>query len=120
MLTKTLLFTVLAACGVQSTPATAPDIDENAKAAAAAREFMDAQMQMQMQLYNGPDEPDKAPPEEPELKEQHFCCQSVNHKTKSGDGCDPISGSLETIAACNKVLYCPGFWTKDDGKVTCE
>jgi hypothetical protein len=47
-------------------------------------------------------------------------CQSVDHKNFTGDGCDPISGSLETIAACNKVLYCPGKWVKDDGKVWCE
>jgi hypothetical protein len=92
---KAIVFAVIAACGVPTTTATAEPPP--------------------------PDQPDDfARPPAPPPEEQHWCCQSVNHKTKSGDGCDPISGSLETIAACNQVLYCPGFWTKDNGKVICE
>jgi hypothetical protein len=91
MLTKPLLLALLAACGVRPATATAPD-----------------------------DQP-LAPPETEEPPEdQHFCCQSVDHKNKTGDGCTAISGSLEVINSCNKVLYCPGFWTKDDGVVTCD
>ena len=88
MLTKTILFAVLAACGVPSTPAIAPD------------------------------EPDKLPPEEPEVKDQHFCCQSVDPKTFTGEGCQLITE--QQVALCNKILYCEGNWVKDDGKVTCE
>jgi hypothetical protein len=90
---KAILFAALAACGVPSTPATTEP---------------------------PPAQPDKKPPGEVVKPiEQHWCCQSVDHETKTGDGCDPISGSLETIAACNKVLYCSGDWTKSDGKVHC-
>jgi hypothetical protein len=54
----------------------------------------------------------------PAEEEQDFCCTSVDFKTKTGDGCVAIS--KENINACSKVLHCPGFFTKDDGVVTCE
>lgn len=65
-------------------------------------------------------EPVQPPNVDKPVEEQHFCCQSVDHKNKTGDGCTAISGTLEVINSCNKVLYCPGFWTKDDGVVTCN
>jgi hypothetical protein len=95
MLTKALLLTVIAACGVSSsTPATAePPPSER------------------------PD--DVAPPPEPPPEDSHWCCQSVDPKTKSGEGCVGFSGAVETINLCAKYLHCPGGATKDDGKVTC-
>lgn len=88
---RPLLLALLAACGVPSATATALD------------------------------EQPLAPPETEEPPEdQHFCCRSVDPKTLTGDGCTAISGSLETINACNNVLFCPGAWTKQDGVVTCE
>lgn len=88
MFTKIILFAILAACGVESTPATAPD------------------------------EPIKQPPEEDAQEDQHFCCHSVDPKTWTGEGCGAIN--KENINSCNKVLYCPGKWVKDDGKVICD
>jgi hypothetical protein len=95
MLTKALLFTVIAACGVSSsTPATAePPPSEQPG--------------------------DFAPPPEPPPKDSHWCCQSVDPKTKSGDGCTGISGSLELINACAEYLNCSGGAVKSNGKVTC-
>lgn len=94
MLTKPLLALILATCGgVSSTPATAEPPAEQ------------------------PD--DKPPGEVSKPIEQHFCCQSVDPKTKSGEGCAAISDSLELVNTCSKVLHCQGDWTKDDGKVTC-
>jgi hypothetical protein len=61
----------------------------------------------------------RKPPEDIQ-EAQHFCCHSVDHKARSGEGCTAISGSLETINACQYVLFCPEYWTKEDGKVTCE
>jgi hypothetical protein len=86
MFTKTILFAVLAACGVPSTPTTAPA--------------------------------EKQPPEEDVQEDQHFCCQSVNPKTFTGEGCSLIT--VQQVALCNKILYCEGNWVKDDDKVTCE
>jgi hypothetical protein len=91
MLTKPLLAIVLAACGVPSNTASAP-----------------------------PDPPaDQDKPPEVRQEEQHWCCQSVDHKGKTGDGCSAISGTLEVINSCANVLYCPGFWTKENGNVVC-
>jgi hypothetical protein len=90
---KAILFAALAACGVPSTPATAEP---------------------------PPEQPDKLhPPGEVKPIDQHFCCQSVDPKTESGEGCTAISDSLELINTCGKVLHCEGNWTKDDGKVSC-
>jgi hypothetical protein len=89
MFTKLILFAVLAACGVPSTAATAP-------------------------------EPDKRPPGGDGQEDQHFCCVDVDPKAMTGEGCNAISGALETINACANLLYCEGNYTKKDGKVTCE
>jgi hypothetical protein len=89
---KSIVFAALAACGVQSTPATAePPPSE---------------------------QPDKKPPDD-ETKDSHWCCHSVDPKTKSGEGCTAFSGSIEVINTCAKYLHCPSGATKDDGKVTC-
>lgn len=60
---------------------------------------------------------DKQPPDD-EQQDQHFCCQSVDPKNWTGDGCSAISSEL--INSCQHVLYCPGKWTKSDGTVTCD
>lgn len=91
MLTKPILIALLAACGVNSSPGAADPPTE---------------------------QPEKKPPADVQ-EDQHWCCQSVNHKGKTGEGCSAISGSLEVINSCANVLYCPGFWTKEDGNVTC-
>jgi hypothetical protein len=94
MLTKTLVFTLLAACGVH--PATSPVVSNPAAA---------------------PDERDKPPPDEDDQRDQQFCCQSVDPQTASGEGCAAIS--KENINACLNVLSCGDKWVKQDGKVTC-
>lgn len=91
MLTKIILFAVVAACGVPSIPATADPPAE---------------------------QPDKLPPEEPEVKDQHFCCQTVDQKNLTGDGCNTIAPTQ--IDACANVLYCEGNWSKKEGHVVCE
>jgi hypothetical protein len=132
MSTKIILLAILAACGINSNQATTADVPlggdpaENAKAAAASREGFERQMQMtrQMQMHaasdraTAPDEPtDKQPPEDPQM-DQHFCCQSVDPKTMSGEGCQTMGATQ--IDLCANVLYCEGNWAKQDGKVTCE
>jgi hypothetical protein len=92
VITKLLLLALLAACGVPSNTATIEPPPEQP--------------------------PDVKPPDDPGLEDQHFCCQSVDFKTFSGDGCQLIT-ELQ-VALCNKVLYCEGNWVKDDGKVACE
>lgn len=92
MITKPLLLALLAACGVPSNTAT---------------------------IESPPTEqPDKQPPDDPGLEDQHFCCQSISEKEFSGDGCTAIS--KEAINSCPNVLYCPDAWKKKDGNVTCE
>lgn len=95
MLTKPLLALILAACGVSSTSATADPPAE---------------------------EPGEFEPTEPAIKptDSHWCCQSVDFKTMSGEGCNAFSGSIELINACAKYLYCEGNAVKDDGKVQCQ
>ena len=85
---RTIIIAALAACGVSSIPATA-------------------------------EPPDEYEPTEPDVKplDQHFCCQSLDPKSPSGNDCVPVDESH--LAACNKVLYCEGSYTNDDGKVTC-
>jgi hypothetical protein len=95
MLTKPLLAIILAACGV------------NSNQAATAEPLPSEQ----------PDE--IAPPPEPPPEDSHWCCQSVDPKTKSGEGCNHISGTSEVINACANYLNCSGGATKVDGKVTC-
>ena len=88
---KAIVFAALAACGINPTSSTA----------------------------DPPGEQPDAPPEEPiKPMDQHFCCQSVDPKNKTGDGCNTIAPTQ--IDACAEVLYCPGFWAKHDGKVHCE
>lgn len=93
--TKPLLIALLAACGVTAgahanTEAAAPPIDE----------------------------PDKAPPQPPKPKDQHFCCEDVDLKNFTGEGCQLIT-ELQ-VALCDTVLYCEGNWAKKDGKVACD
>jgi hypothetical protein len=66
-----------------------------------------------------PEQPDVKPPENVQ-KDQHFCCQSVDLKSMSGDGCTAISDSLELINACGYLLYCEGNYGKENGHVQCE
>lgn len=91
MLTKPLLALILAACGVSSTPTTAEPPAE---------------------------QPDKLPPSEVKPTDQHFCCQKVDHKTMSGEGCQTMGAGQ--IDLCANVLYCEGNWAKEEGKVWCE
>jgi hypothetical protein len=65
---------------------------------------------------NPNEQPDKKPPDE-SVKDQHFCCTSIDVKTSSGDGC--IAIGKEHMGQCKKVLYCNGSWANDEGKVTC-
>lgn len=88
---KAIVFAALAACGLQPTPATA----------------------------DPPTEQPDAPSEDPiKPMDQHWCCASVDFKTLSGEGCWTI-GAGQTDQ-CPKVLYCPGAWVKDEGKVQCK
>ena len=88
---KAIVFAALTACGINPSPST---VEPPAK------------------------QPD-APSEEPiKPMDQHFCCQSVDPKNKTGDGCNTIAPTQ--IDQCAEVLYCPGFWAKHDGKVYCE
>jgi hypothetical protein len=111
MFTRTILFTVLAACGVPSQQATNPaeplggDSVEHVKAAVEEPPT---------------EEPDKLPPGADIQEDQHFCCQSVDPKAMTGEGCNAISGSLEVINSCTNVLFCPAGWAKDNGNVYCE
>ncbi len=91
---KAIVFAALAACGVNPTPAAADPPAE---------------------------EPGEYEPTEPIVKpkESHWCCQSVDPKTKSGEGCTAFSGSVEVINTCAEYLHCPGGAAKHDGKVTC-
>ncbi len=90
---ETILLAALAACGVQPTPATTEPPAE---------------------------QPDEFEPGGVKPADQHFCCQSVDLKTLTGEGCTAISTSLELINTCANVLYCEGNWGKQDGKVVCE
>lgn len=69
----------------------------------------------------GLQDPDDKPIDAPTTKEedQHFCCKSVDAKTRTGDGC--IMASKEDVKLCNaNILYCPGFYTLDtNGTVEC-
>ena len=89
---RTIIIAVLAACGVSPTQAT--DADPPAE------------------------QPDAPPESEIKPLDQHFCCQSVDHKSLSGEGCVTIGPNQ--IDACSEVLYCEGNWTKSKGTVRCE
>lgn len=90
MITKPLLLALLAACGVPSNTAT---------------------------IESPPSEQPDKPPDDDQM-DQHFCCQSVDPKTMSGEGCQTMGAGQ--IDLCANVLYCEGNWAKVDGKVTCE
>jgi hypothetical protein len=93
MLTKPLLALILAACGVSSTPSSA-----TAEPPA--------------------EQPDEFDPTDPGPQEdQHFCCQSVDPKTKSGEGCLTIGKGQ--VDQCPELLYCAGTYAKHDGKTYC-
>jgi hypothetical protein len=90
MLTKALLFAFIAACGVSA------GVHSNTKP------------------EEQPDGPLAGPPEE---EGQHFCCDSVDLKSKSGEGC--VSLAPTQIDLCPDVLYCSGDWGKTNGKTQC-
>lgn len=89
MLTKPLLAVILAACGVNSTEATEPPTEQ----------------------------PDGQPPAPPVEEGQYFCCDSVDLKTKSGEGCVTLAAGQ--IDLCPDVLYCSGDWGKTNNKTQC-
>jgi hypothetical protein len=91
MITKPLLLAFLAACGVPFDTATieSPPVEQ----------------------------PDKQRPDDEQM-DQHFCCQTVDPKNLTGDGCTTIEPGQ--INACSEVLYCEGNWTKHNDKVTCQ
>jgi hypothetical protein len=92
MLTKPLLLVILAVCAAPSGAAADPN------------------------PVSSPNE--KAPPVEPhQQRETHWCCDSVNSKEGSGEGCDEIH--VTHVVLCEKVLHCSSDYTYDDGKVTC-
>jgi hypothetical protein len=109
MFTKTILFAILTACGAHSQQATSsvePLGDHSVDNVKAATE------------QPPPDDPDKVAPREDIQEDQHFCCQSVDPKAMTGNGCVIIGQSQ--IDQCAEVLYCAGSWAKHDGKVSCE
>jgi hypothetical protein len=95
MFSKPLILAIVAACGLTAGAASSP-----ATADPPPSEHPDA-------------------PREMKPKDSHWCCQSVDPKTKSGEGCNHISGTSEVINACANYLNCSGGATKVDGKVTC-
>jgi hypothetical protein len=90
MLTKPVLLALLAACGVHSSTE-APDPPA--------------------------EQPVELPPEPPVEEGQYFCCDSVDLKSKSGEGCVSLAAAL--IDLCLDVLYCGGDWGKTGGKTQC-
>ncbi len=66
---------------------------------------------------NPAERPDKDPPGPPEEAGYIFCCQDVDPKTASGEGCVTIGE--KQIDQCSTVLACGEKFTKKDGKVTC-
>lgn len=87
MLAKPLLAILLAACGVNS----------STEASASPAE-----------------QPDGQPPVD---EGQYFCCDSVDLKTKSGEGCVTLAAGQ--IDLCPDVLYCSGDWGKTNNKTQC-
>jgi hypothetical protein len=93
MLTKPLLFALLAACGIPST-ATTEQPEPPAE---------------------NPVVPPAPPPQE---GESYWCCDSVSGQgTGSGNGCEQIL--QEHVILCDKVLHCTKGYSNDDGHVTC-
>ena len=77
---KAIMLAALAACGVQPTPATNADPPA--------------------------EQPDVPPESEIKPLDQHFCCQSVDHKSLSGDGCVTIGPNQ--IDACQRSALLRG------------
>jgi hypothetical protein len=77
MLTRSILFAVLAACGVNSSGAASPK-----------------------------EPPEKKPPADQGLEGQHFCCTSVSPKDFTGDGCVAVSkeqiNSCDNVLYCSE------------------
>jgi hypothetical protein len=97
MFSKPLIIAIVAACGLTA-GASSPSTTEPSP----------------------PEQPGEFEPPAVKPKESHWCCQSVDPKTMSGEGCTAISGSTEVINACANYLNCSGGAAKVDGKVTCE
>jgi hypothetical protein len=94
MFTKSLLLAFLAACGGTSNT----EVTESPK--------------------EQPDNPDFQPPSAPPQENDYiFCCQDVDPKSQTGDGC-VIIGEKQ-IDQCATVLACTEGFTKKDGKVYC-
>jgi hypothetical protein len=89
MLTRPIILAFLAACGVSSSGPTTESPTE---------------------------QPDVEPPDDIQ-KDYIFCCQDVDPKTKSGDGCVTIGE--KQIDQCSTVLACADGFTKKNGVVTC-
>jgi hypothetical protein len=96
MFAKALLFTILGACGVASGAASDPEPTLSPS---------------ELERPDGHNE-------ETVLEDQHFCCESVDTKNMSGEGCNAIG--KESINSCPSVLYCPNRWGKDNGNVACD
>lgn len=109
MLSKTILALILAACS---------NVEHSHSPDAAYNEML---ARVAETLPTPTEQPDEYEPVEPEVKptDSHWCCQSVDPKTQSGEGCNAFSGAIELINACANYLYCEGNVTKQDGKVTC-
>jgi hypothetical protein len=88
MLTKPLLLLILAACAAPSGAAVNSSPNEKAP-----------------------------PPERPQTRETHWCCESLGPATGTGNGCDEIA--VSAVLLCDKVLHCTDGYMNDDGKVTC-
>jgi hypothetical protein len=97
MFSKPLILAIIAACGVTAGAASSPATAEPPP----------------------PEQPGDFEPPAVKPKESHWCCQDVDHKTKSGEGCTAMSGSLELINACAEYLYCSGDVAKDNGRTYC-
>jgi hypothetical protein len=61
--------------------------------------------------------PEAAPPEELEKDHVFFCCQDVDEKHATGEGC--ITIGEKQIDQCSTVLACADNLTKKNGTVVC-
>lgn len=107
MLSKHVLLTLLAACGVHSSP----EADRPPDTAQPISVHSSSQAR--------PPEDTEKPDghnEETVVEGQHFCCGEVDGK---GNGDDCILLGKEELALCNTILYCSGSWQMQDKKVKC-
>ncbi|KIG18905.1 hypothetical protein DB30_07241 [Enhygromyxa salina] len=49
--------------------------------------------------------------------DQHFCCAHVERESLTGTDCMAIG--VESINACERVLYCAERWTRQGDTVAC-